>query len=238
MALIFDNDGVLVNSEETAIFHDPVFLEQFGLHYTVPEYAALISGKTHDAFVAALEANALSLTDRPLPPDFNDQLKQNYHWQVENIVTAIPGSEKIIHDARSLREAFAVASNGEMKTLRQKLAKAQYLEYFEPHIYNKDHVKGVGKPAPDLFLFTMRKLGETNPARCIVIEDSASGIRAGVAAGMCVIGYAGGKHRAKGYGRTLYDAGAREVSDDMEEINAMVMRRIARNRTPLPPTPQ
>lgn len=234
MAVIFDNDGVLANTEETAIFNDPRFLRQFGLNYTVPEYAALIGGKTHADFLRALKEDALRLTGRPLPANFNDLLKANYYSQVENIVTRIPDVDKVIDRVKRLRETFAVASNGEMETLRQKLIKVCFLHTFAPHIYNKDHVGGKGKPAPDLFLHVMRKLGETDPSFCIVIEDSASGIKAGFEAGMHVIGYSGGRHRALDYGHILSQNGANEVSDNMLEISDMVERRIMHNRARRP----
>lgn len=234
MAVIFDNDGVLANTEETAIFNDPRFLRQFGLDYTVPEYAALIGGKTHADFVRALDADALRLTGKSLPADFNERLKNNYYWQVENVVARIPDVDKVVDKVEQLQEAFAVASNGEMDTLRQKLYKVCFLHTFAPHIYNKDHVGGKGKPAPDLFLYVMEKLGETDPSFCIVIEDSASGVKAGIEAGMHVIGYSGGKHRAPDYGQTLLRTGAHEVSDNMLEICDMVERRIMHNRARRP----
>ena len=234
MAVIFDNDGVLANTEETAVLNDPRFLRQFGLDYTTSEYADLIAGKMHDDFMRALEADALRLTGRSLPPDFKEKLKNNYYWQVENVVMRVPDVDKVIDKVEQLRETFAVASNGEMGTLRQKLRKVCFLNDFIPHIYNKDHVGGKGKPAPDLFLYVMKQLNEADPSFCTVIEDSPSGVMAGAAAGMHVIGYSGGKHRAQGYEQVLLDAGANEISDSMLEVRDMVERRILQNRARRP----
>lgn len=215
-AVIFDNDGVLVNSEETAVLHDTPFLAQFGLTFTTQEYAALMSGQTGAAFRQRMNEEALRQTGKLLPDDFPERLKENYRYQVAHLLKAIDGAADLVTMLKDTGIPVAVASNGEHETLRRKLEKADLYETFQPHVYNKDDCGGIPKPAPDLYLFAARKLG-VDPSDCIVIEDSPTGIVAGKAAGMYVVGYAGGLHRQPDYHHTLKQSGADIVVGDMRD---------------------
>ena len=217
-AVIFDNDGVLVNSEETAVLHDAPFLAQFGLKYTPQEYAALMSGQTGAAFLIRMNEEALKQTGKPLPSDFQAILKENYRYQVANLLRAVEGAGDLICSLKDADIPIAVASNGEHESLRRKLEKVELYNHVLPHVYNKDDCGGIPKPAPDLFLHAMRKIGIDDPAECIVVEDSPTGVQAGKAAGMYVIGYAGGTHRQHDYSKTLSDAGANIVFTHMDDV--------------------
>lgn len=231
--VLFDNDGILVNSEETAVIHDPAFLAQYGLTFTIPEYAALISGKTRAALVAALNEQSLKQCGRPLPLDFNDRLTENYKYQgahhlrqIENVIDLIR-----MVDASGLRKA--VASNGEYESMCRKLRNVGLYDNFAPHLYNKDHVGGKSKPEPDIFLHAMKMLGGTNPAECIVLDDSPTGIQAGRAAGMFVIGYSGGKHRLPDYDSILLASGADIVVDTMEKARHAIHNILTSVKAPV-----
>ena len=220
--VIFDNDGVLVNSEETAVLHDPPFLLQFGIQYSSAEYAAIMSGKTGADFLKKLNADCIARTGLPLPSEFSDKLKQNYRHQVANLLRDIEGSGDLVRSLKAMGIPVAVASNGEHETMRRKLEKVGLYETFLPHVYNKDDVGGIPKPAPDLFLFAMRKLGISNPAECIVLEDSPTGIQAAKAAGMYTIGFSGGLHRQPDYTAVLKASGADVVVDTMKEAGKII----------------
>ncbi|HEY2249062.1 MAG TPA: HAD-IA family hydrolase, partial [Bradyrhizobium sp.] len=83
-----------------------------------------------------------------------------------------------------------------------------------------------GKPAPDLFLFAADQM-QTQPARCLVIEDSVSGVTAALAAGMVVFGFCGGSHCRDGHAVTLRTAGAAATFDDMRQLPALIMQNHA-----------
>lgn len=220
-AVIFDNDGVLVNSEETAVLNDAPFLAQFGLSYTTQEYAALMSGQTGAAFLKRMNEEALRQTGKPLPNNFQEKLKENYRYQVANLLKAIDGACDLVNMLKNSGVPIAVASNGEHESLRRKLEKAKLYETFLPHIYNKDDCGGIPKPAPDLYLYAAQKLGIA-PVDCIVVEDSPTGIAAGKAAGMYVIGYAGGLHRQPDYRHVLRQSGADIVVTTMTEASGII----------------
>ena len=91
-------------------------------------------------------------------------------------------------------------------------------EEFDGHVYSGDDVAR-GKPSPDLFLLSAERL-EIEPARCVVIEDSINGVKAGVAAGMTVWGFVGGPHCLADQTERLHGAGARRVLRNMQEVAA------------------
>ena len=93
-----------------------------------------------------------------------------------------------------------------------------------PHIFNAAQVKR-GKPAPDLFLFAAEQMN-ASPERSLVVEDSASGVAAGVSAGMTVLGFVGGSHCTADDAGKLRAAGATVVFDDMRRLPALVSQGI------------
>lgn len=220
-AVIFDNDGVLVNSEETAVLNDPPFLAQFGLKFELAEYATLMSGQTGAAFLQRMDQECQRQTGKPLPADFQTRLRENYRYQVANLLQQIEGAGTLVHKLKNAGIPVAVASNGEHESLKRKLEKAALYDVMLPHIYNKDDSGGKPKPAPDLFLYAANKLN-TTAKDCIVVEDSPTGIAAGKAAGMYVIGYAGGKHRDQNYRNILLQSGADIVVDTMAEASDII----------------
>lgn len=232
-AVIFDNDGVLVNSEETAVLNDAPFLAQFGLKFDQAEYAALMSGQTGAAFLQRLNQECQRQTGKDLPDDFQPRLRENYRQQVADLLQQVDGAGALVHKLKNAGIPVAVASNGEHESLKRKLEKVALYDVMSPHIYNKDDCGGKPKPAPDLYLYAANKIKAT-PAECIVVEDSPTGIAAGKAAGMYVIGYAGGKHRDQNYRNLLLQSGADAVVNTMAEASDIIHRLLAPAKTPQP----
>jgi beta-phosphoglucomutase-like phosphatase (HAD superfamily) len=113
-----------------------------------------------------------------------------------------------------------VASNGHLERVRQRLALAGLLGYFEPHVFSAIQVAH-GKPAPDLFLFAARQLGVA-PKDCVVVEDSIPGVEAAVAARMPVVGFCGGGHCPEGHAYRLMAAGCSHVFAEMPDLAAFL----------------
>ena len=218
-AILFDCDGVLVDSEILAVEVEMAMLASCGLHYEVAEFKTRFMGMSEAAFYAELESDALAQTGRSLPPDFQVACTARLYDAVEERLKEVEGTRLFL---QSIRHTKAVASSSTTERLAIKLKKAGLWELFAPHIYSADHVERA-KPAPDLFLYAAAGLG-VQPASCLVIEDSVNGIRAAKAAGMRVWGFAGGSHIDENGRARLSSAGAEFVAGDWREVSELLSR--------------
>lgn len=130
---------------------------------------------------------------------------------------AVPGIQDVLERWQGPK---AVASSSSLRRLQEKLSQTGLARYFHPHVYSGEQVQN-GKPAPDLFLFAADRL-DLSPDRCLVIEDSANGVRAAAAAGMTVWGFTGGGHADAGLASRLSDAGAAQVVPDHAALKALL----------------
>ena len=215
-AVIFDCDGVLVDSETIAVEAETALLAAHGLDYGRPEFIARFMGMSDKAFYAALAEDSHARLGRGLPVDFRARVDARKHALNEEKLAAIAG----IHDAAAaLALPKAVASSSETAHLSYKLRKTGLWDLFAPHIYSADHVTHA-KPAPDLFLHAAAAL-DIAPAHCLVIEDSVNGVLAARAAGMDVWGFLGGGHMDEAAGARLTKAGAQRLVADWREAGAL-----------------
>lgn len=224
-AVLFDCDGVLVNSEEVAAQRDPEYLARnYGLHYTPAEYASFAVGHTYESFVARLRADHQRIHGKPLPDDFEDRLTKRYRELMTAHLRQIPEIAKLLRALQAARIPYGICTNAGLAGTEWKLRHVGLRHYFNHHVYSKDMVERP-KPAPDVYLHGARQLGFP-PARCFVVEDSVTGVTAGVAAGAVVIGYTGGGHRPEGYGTALRRAGAVYTTDSMNNVGTFILNRV------------
>ena len=211
-AIIFDCDGVLVDSEVIAIAVEREHLSGWGLVYDNEEYLSRFVGLHNRDYHAALRQDA---HDRriDLPDNFPAIIQAAIWTRFEAELSAINGALDL---ATSFGGPVAVASSSEQDKLHRKLGLTGLAPAFGAHVYSADLVAN-GKPAPDLFLYAADKL-RTPPARCLVIEDSENGVRAGRAAGMTVAGFTGGAHADRGLAARLEAAGAHMIAASFSEI--------------------
>jgi HAD superfamily hydrolase (TIGR01509 family) len=215
-AVIFDCDGVLIDSEVIAVEAETVLLAEHGLAYARAEFLARFMGMSDKAFYAALAQDSQARLGRGLPDDFRARVDARKRALNEEKLAAVAG----IHDVVvALALPKAVASSSETVHLSYKLRKTGLWDIFAPHIYSADHVAHA-KPAPDLFLHAASALAMA-PADCLVIEDSVNGVRAARAAGMRVWGFLGGGHMDEGAGTRLVDAGAERLVADWREARVL-----------------
>ncbi len=212
-AMIFDCDGVLVNSEALVIDVERQFLADLGLIYDDIEYLTRFVGTSDKDFVAALRSDHAGRGTGVFPEDFLAQVRAVTFRRFTANLRAIEGVEQVL--AR-LSVPKAVASSSTVRSLKRKLALTGLAGWFGEHVYSAEHVVH-GKPAPDLFLHAVDRLG-VPAAECVVIEDSVNGVRAGVAAGMRVWGFTGGGHADAGLGQRLAEAGAERVYDRFADM--------------------
>ena len=213
-ALIFDCDGVLVDSETISIAVEREMLSGWGLDYPFETFVSRFVGLHNRDFHAALAADAIS-NGHPLPEDFADQLQAQIWRRFETDLTAIGG---VLDAVAAFAGAIAVASSSEAAKLVRKLQLTGLHAAFAPHVYSSDLVTN-GKPAPDLFLYTSRQIN-ARPENCVVIEDSVNGVKAARAAGMTAWGFVGGGHADAGLGERLLSAGAHRVFASHAQIAA------------------
>jgi len=185
--VIFDCDGVLVDSEGigNAVLAQAATRE--GAAITAEEALHLFRGLKMAECVVEIERRS----GRRVPENFVADVRQAMAIAFESDLRAVEG----IHTAlTAIRLPVCVASNGPMAKMKHTLGLAHLLGHFEGRIFSAYDV-GAWKPDPGLFLHAARTFG-AEPSRCIVVEDSLSGIRAANAAGMRVLGYTAGDARA------------------------------------------
>lgn len=181
--IIFDCDGVLVDSEPIAntLLRDA--LEEHGLKMTVEQVVETYVGRSMSAVVSISE----EMLDRNLPDDFLDQLQLKTFKAFEQKLRSVDGVETLIKSLMASGTLICVASSGDFEKMDLTLGLTQLRGYFGSNIYSSSQVKR-GKPYPDLYLYAAEKM-QVEPAKCLVIEDSLPGVRGAVAAGMEVIAY-------------------------------------------------
>jgi len=200
--VIFDCDGVLIDSEPLSIRADVECLAEYGIEMSAEEILERYTGTS--GMVADLEARF----GRPLS-GFAERHRQLVRPRFEAELRAMPGVAAVID---SLVYRRCIASSSSPEGLRHTLSLVGLYERFRPHIFSAAEVAR-GKPAPDLFLHAAARMG-AEPRRCVVIEDSRPGIAAAIAAGMTAIGFTGGGHCRPGHDSRLYPEGAALVIGD------------------------
>lgn len=181
--VIFDCDGVLVDSEKIGVHIDRNVLAEVGIDFTVEEVVATFMGKSDRYFIETVE----SMIGKPVPNNWLEEISRRYQEAFENELTPVPG---IVAALNELELPHCVASSGSHEKMRFTLGKTGLLDRFENKLFSSTQVDR-GKPHPDLFLFAAKQMG-WDPQRCLVVEDSHAGVEAGLAAGMKVAAYAGG----------------------------------------------
>ncbi len=212
-AVIFDCDGVLVDSEVLAIRGERVALAQMGLDYSPQDYVRRFVGLHDKAFLGQLRADYRARIGAPPPADFEDRIIDGRRREM-GALTVVDGAGEALAAARARVGRVAVASSSRAHFLESKLKRMALWDAAAPHVYSADLV-AQGKPAPDIFLYAAEKIAVA-PERCLVLEDSVNGVAAGVAAGMTVWGFLGGGHVFDGHGARLKEAGASATVDDFE----------------------
>lgn len=209
--VVFDCDGVLVDSEKLTIEVDRWVLADLGWSLSHDEILHRFVGRSSAHFRAEIEAHL----GRLLPDDWEAPYQPWYLDAFAAELTAVAGIETALDEISTMT---CVASSGSHAKIRRTLGQTGLLPRFEGRIFSADDVAN-GKPAPDLFLHAAERLG-VSPDRCVVVEDSRFGVRAAIASGMRVLGYAGGLTPAD----WLEREGA-IVFTDMRELPELVGQR-------------
>lgn len=208
MLVIFDCDGVLVDSEALACQVDADVLTSLGIAYTRDEIINQFVGVSLKDMMAQIEREH----ERTLPADFADTLNRTLFARFERELRPIEGVRDAI---LALPHRRCVASSSLPERIAFSLRLTGLDDLFE-HVFSASEVRR-GKPTPDLFLHVAERMGSSADG-CVVIEDSIAGVQAARAAGMKVVGFAGGGHCGPGHVDRLKAAGALSVIDRMAEL--------------------
>jgi HAD superfamily hydrolase (TIGR01509 family) len=217
--LIFDCDGVLVDSEHLACASLAEVMTTLGHSMSADEAMLAFAGRSLKDVLARAER----LLSRPIPKDLGEQAAVQLMARFRRELQAVAGVKEAI---AALPYRRCVASSSDPGRLTLSLDVTGLSALFGNNVFSAIEVAN-GKPAPDLFLLAARRLGE-DPSSCIVIEDSVLGVEAAGAAGMAAIGFAGASHANQGLAERLAAAGAEPVIHSMANLPAAVEQVVGR----------
>lgn len=207
---IFDCDGVLIDSETIANRVNVEVLASLGVEFTLEDYMERFVGVSLHDEVLEIER----LRNIKLPDDYESRLMGHKYKVFDEELRAIEGIAEFV---KRVETPKAVASGSSPERLEYTLKLTHLWELFAPHVYSTTLVPK-SKPAPDIFLYTANQFNVT-PEKCLVIEDSTLGVRAGIAAGMTVLGFTGGSHIKNGHAERLLELGAVKVFSKMQDVS-------------------
>jgi HAD superfamily hydrolase (TIGR01509 family) len=205
-AILFDCDGVLVDSEALTNQVIADTLNAYGANVTLAQAMDAFLGRSlrESADVVA------RLIGKQPPESFFTDFLRDRDAALAAQVQAVPGVAAVVAALQTAGKPFAVASGADVHKMGITLGRTGMFTAFDGRIFGSDHVKH-SKPAPDVYLYAAKALG-VDPRRCAVVEDTPTGTRAGVAAGATVFAYTGAAHSDA---NALLAAGASAVFHDM-----------------------
>jgi len=209
--IIFDCDGVLVDSERIAnrVFAR-VLEEECGLSLSLEQM--------FDHFVGHSQAHCLAIIEEmigaPPPPGLGERYRNEINRELAESVVAVNGIEAVLE---VMEVPYCVASSGSHEKMQTTLGKTGLAKYFDGNLFSVSEVARA-KPFPDIYLHAARSMGVDNPEKCLVIEDSPVGVSGAVAAQMTVFGYSELMKADK-----LLAAGAHLTFDKMHELPGEIL---------------
>lgn len=215
-ALIFDFDGVIADSEALANTVLAEFITALGLPTNLDDSLEHYSGRRWDDAMAAIK----SAIGKPLPARFSDDLKLAILERFRTDLMEVSGARQFIQ--RFSGTPRCIASSSSIDRLQLCLSILNLADEFGSNVFSAEMVSR-GKPHPDIFLLAADKLG-VNPESCLVIEDSASGIKAAVAAGMTAVGLCAASHIREGHQLKLREAGALHLANSWDDVEGIASR--------------
>jgi HAD superfamily hydrolase (TIGR01509 family) len=207
--VIFDWDGVLVDSERLAVRTEAEVLSGLGWPLTESDIVERFVGRSAAYMQREIERHLGRSVD------WEAQFEPRYREVFQRELVPVPG---VVEALDHIATPTCVASSGTLARMRFTLGITGLFDRFEGRIFSADEVEH-GKPAPDIFLHAASEMG-VPPARCAVVEDSVSGVAAGLAARMAVFAFAGGVT-----GRPQLSLDGAVVFDDMRDLPEALLVR-------------
>ncbi len=210
--IIFDCDGVVVDSELIANRIGAELKTELGFPFTTEEHIRKFTG------LGASSASVAELRKK-LPADYSKTADARRAVAFAAELREIEGISRLLE---TLTVPYCLASNGDLEKIKVTLGVTRLYDRFAGRIFHSGLVKNL-KPAPDLFLLAARTMG-VEPKNCLVLEDSVAGVQAALAAGMAVAGFTGGSHVYPELPTLLKEAGAPYVFKTMSEFASFLDR--------------
>jgi HAD superfamily hydrolase (TIGR01509 family) len=213
--IIFDCDGVLVDSEVIAARVEAEMITEAGFAVSAEEMMERYAGLTTRDILLRIEAEA----QVPFQASLIDRIKVELDKRLAREVKAIDGAA---HAVSAVRTPYCICSNSRLERIELMLGRTGLLPLFDGRIYSAQEIPSKrSKPAPDVFLHGAAAMS-VEPAKCFVIEDSVHGVHGARAAGMRVIGFTGASHTWPGHADALTEAGAETVINRWSDFAAVV----------------
>jgi HAD superfamily hydrolase (TIGR01509 family) len=213
-AVIFDFDGVLVNSEIIALSELRDCLSEFGIRLDWDELIDTFLGASFEDVQAYVEREIGTAPG----PGFRESWYARLFARYSRGLTVIPGALELLDQLDARKITYCVASGGSYRRLTFALDVTGLKSRFAHRAFSADLVAR-GKPEPDLFLYAVERL-RVKPGDCLVVEDAVAGVRAATTAGIRSLGFVGGSHLAERravHGQQFRAAGAMAVIEDLRE---------------------
>jgi HAD superfamily hydrolase (TIGR01509 family) len=210
--VIFDCDGVLIESERLAVELDIQMLAEIGWQLSREEVIEIFMGRSYEHMMGRIA----EFLGHPVPPEWIQRWDDAYRDLLAAELEPVEGVADALDELHARGYATCVASSSGHESLQRNLTTAQLYERLKGRIYSATEVPN-GKPAPDLFLHAAATMGFA-PDRCVVVEDSRYGVQAARAAGMPVLAFAAGAmtplEALEGPGTTVFY--------DMRELTGLI----------------
>jgi len=215
-AVLFDCDGVLVDSEPITNRVLAEMLNELGWAVSLQETLRIFTGKAVRDELPLIE----SRTGKRPGPEWFEAFRARRNAALDRELVEVPGAPQAVRAVREVAGGrIAVASGADLRKVGLQLRKVGLAECFGAHVYSGQDLPR-SKPHPDVYLAAARALG-ADPARCAVVEDTVTGATAGVAAGATVFGYSPDTcgHSSA---RALREAGVAHVFRHMDELPGLL----------------
>lgn len=215
MLIIFDCDGVLVDSEILAKKVELSVYGEQGFEASLEEFSERFSGMTGSEIMRDIEDDL----DKGLPETLHDDIQTRIDDKLATELNAIANVHEMLDRLDNPR---CICSNSSMERLAISLKRTKLHDRFRPYIFSATEVGNKEpKPSANVFLHAAEQL-EANPAETIVLEDSVHGVTGAVKAGMRVVGFTGGSHTYPTHAESLMDAGAETTINKLLDFPAVV----------------
>jgi HAD superfamily hydrolase (TIGR01509 family) len=215
-AILFDFDGVLIESEHIGNLQLADYLTRIGHPTSAEQSMAMFMGLSGADFLGAVER----WIDRPLPEDFHEERATGAEEAMAQGLPAVAGAVAFVRGLPA-DLPIAVVSSSSTLWISTHLAHLGLTGRFGDHVYSgREHVAR-GKPAPDIYLYGARALGVAI-ADTVILEDSPVGATGAVASGAHVIGLCAGSHCGADHARVLREIGVHDIAHDFDAVQRIL----------------